>query len=179
MASYAAAYARALADVVASAKIDAGKVDQQLQDFADTLRESGELREVLSSPSFKLEKRLAILDSLNEQMKLRREVRNFVAVLIRNGRLLGFNQVLGEYRREMDQRAGISEAVVTTARKLDEEERREIEAQAAQIAGTRIRATYQEDGTLVGGVVLQIGSTVYDGSIRGRLQRLKEQLIPG
>jgi F-type H+-transporting ATPase subunit delta len=179
MASYMAAYARALADVVDSGKLDAGKVDQQLQDFADTMHDSSELREVLSSPSFKLEKRLAILDSLNEKMKLGREVRNFIAVLIRNGRLHGFNQVLAEYRREMDQRAGISEAVVTTARTLDDEERRAIEAQAAEIAGNRIRATYQQDSTLMGGVILRIGSTVYDGSIRGRLQRLKEQLIVG
>jgi F-type H+-transporting ATPase subunit delta len=69
--------------------------------------------------------------------------------------------------------------LITTARKLDDQERREIESQAAEIAGSQIRATFQEDSTLVGGVVLRIGSTVYDGSVRGRLQRLKEQLIAG
>lgn len=112
-------------------------------------------------------------------MNLGREVRNFIAVLMRNGRLHAFNEVLAEYRREMDKRCGISEALITTARKLDETERRAIEAQASAIAGNKIRATFHEDSALVGGVVLRIGSTVYDGSVRGRLQKLKEQLILG
>jgi F-type H+-transporting ATPase subunit delta len=179
MAAYAAAYARALADVVVSSRLDAASVDGQLQDFADTFRGSSELREILSSPSFNLDRRLAILDSLNAKMNLGREVRNFIAVLMRNGRLHAFNEVLAEYRREMDKRCGISEALITTARKLDETERRAMEAQASAIAGNKIRATFHEDSALVGGVVLRIGSTVYDGSVRGRLQKLKEQLILG
>lgn len=179
MASYTAAYARALADVVATSKLDAASMDRQLQDFAETLNGSSELREVLSSPSFNLDKRISILDSLNSKMNLGREARNFIAILIRNGRLHAFNEILAAYRREMDQRSGISEAVVTSARKLDEEERRAVEAQAGEIAGNKVRAIFQEDSSLVGGLVLRIGSTVYDGSVRGRLQRLKEQLITG
>jgi F-type H+-transporting ATPase subunit delta len=179
MASYASAYARALADVVESARLDATEVDGQLQDFAAALKESGELHEVLNSPSFKLEQRIAILDALSTKMNLGREVRNFLAVLIRNGRLHAFHEVFAAYRREMDERSGISEALVTTARKLDENERKAVESQAAEIAGTKVRATFQEDSSLVGGLILRIGSTVYDGSVRGRLQRLREQLIAG
>jgi len=179
VASYAAACARALADVVEGAKLDAGQVDRQLEDFSATFNESGELREILSSPSFKLERRIAVLDALNGRLGLGREVRNFIAVLIRNRRLHAFNQVLAEYRREMDRRSGIAEALITTARRLDERERQEVESHAAQIAGSKVRATFREDSTLVGGVILRIGSTVYDGSVRGRLQRLKEQLIAG
>ena len=179
MAAYAAAYARALADVVVSRQLDAAAVDQQLEDFAGTLRDSSELREILTSPSFNLERRLAILDFVNQQMKLGSEVRNFIAVLMRNGRLHAFNEVLGEYRREMDSRSGTAEALITSARRLDADERRDVEAHAEQIAGSKVRATFQEDSALVGGVVLRIGSIVYDGSLRGRLQKLKEQLIQG
>ena len=179
MAAYAAAYARALADVVIDSKLDAAVTDAQLQDFAATLNDSSELREVLASPSFNLEKRIAILDSLNAKMNMGREVRNFIAVLMRNGRLHAFNEVLAEYRREINLRSGIADATVTSARKLDEGERREIEQQAATLAGRQVRATFQEDSTLVGGMILRIGSTVYDGSVRGRLARLKDQLIAG
>lgn len=179
MAAYAAAYARALADVVMDAKLDVVTVDGQLQDFASTLHDSRELGEVLSSPSFNLEKRVAILDSLNATMKMGREVRNFIAVLMRNGRLHAFNEVLAEYRREINLRSGIADATVTSARTLDEAERQEIEQQAAKLAGRQVRATFKEDSTLVGGMILRIGSTVYDGSVRGRLARLKDQLIAG
>ncbi len=179
MAAYAAAYARALADVVIDSRLDVASVDSQLQDFASTLHDSRELGEVLSSPSFNLEKRVAILDSLNSKMNMGREVRNFIAVLMRNGRLHAFNEVLAEYRREINLRSGIADATVTSARKLDEGERHEIEQQAATLAGRQVRATFKEDRTLVGGMILRIGSTVYDGSVRGRLARLKDQLIAG
>jgi F-type H+-transporting ATPase subunit delta len=68
---------------------------------------------------------------------------------------------------------------VTTARRLDDAERRHMEAQIAALAGSKVRATFEEDSGLVGGVVVRIGSTVYDGSVKGRLERLKEQLIAG
>lgn len=179
MASYAAAYARALADVVSDGKLDVAAIDEQLQDFASTLGDSHQLREVFYSPSIKLERRIAILDSLNTRMNLGGEVRNFVAVLMRNGRLHGFNEVLAEYRREINARSGIADATVTSARRLDDAERQEIEQQAATLAGKQVRAIFKEDRALVGGVILRIGSTVYDGSVRGRLARLKEQLIAG
>ena len=98
---------------------------------------------------------------------------------MRNGRLHGFVEVHEDYRREMNKRQGIAQASVTTARRLDEQEMKDLEAQIATVAGTRIHATFHEDSSLVGGVVLKIGSTVYDGSVRSRLQRLKEQLIAG
>ena len=169
----------ALADVVIDARLDSAGIDGQLQDFASTLNDSTELREVLSSPSFNLEKRVAILDSLNAKMSLGREVRNFIAVLMRNGRLHAFDEVLAEYRREINLRSGVADATVTSARKLDEGERREIEQQAATLAGKQVRATFQEDSSLIGGMILRIGSTVYDGSVSGRLARLKDQLIAG
>ena len=179
MASYAAAYARALADVVLNRNLDTAGIDQQLGDFAAALQSSPELREVLYNPSFKLERRIAILDRLAERMTMGKEVRNLIAVLMRNGRLHGFAEVLSDYRREINKRQGISQATVTTARPLDEQEKKDLEAQIASLAGSRVQATFHEDTSLVGGVILRIGSTVYDGSVRGRLQRLKEQLIAG
>lgn len=178
MAAYTGAYARALADVVVDRKLDPAEIDQQLGDFIEALQVP-DLREVLYNPSFKLERRLSVLDKLVERMGLSKEVRNLIAVIMRNGRLHGFAEIVQEYRREINKRQNISLASVTTARRLDEQEKKDLEAQIASVAGTMIQATFHEDSSLVGGVVLQIGSTVYDGSVRGRLQRLKEQLIAG
>ena len=179
MAAYASAYARALVDVVLSRKLDASNVSQQLFDFSAALDSSSALREVLYNPSFKLEKRIAILDSMAKKMELSSEVRNFVAVVMRNGRLHAFDEIAAQYRSEMDRREGIAEAEITTARKLDATERQELETRVATMAGTKIHATFQEDTGLLGGVILRIGSTVYDGSVRGRLERMKEQLVAG
>lgn len=176
MAAIAAPYARAFADVVFEAHLNANDVQQQLNDFVAAWRESAELREVFLDPSFASEQKVAILDKLNARLGMSVQVRNFIAVLIQHNRLDVLDDVLSEYRKEVNRRLGISEVQVTTARPLDAHERQGIEQKVAAMTGTQVQATYHEDKSLLGGVVVRVGSTVYDGSVKGRLDRLKEQL---
>jgi F-type H+-transporting ATPase subunit delta len=179
MSVFSARYARAFTDVIFSAKLSFPEVDRQLSDFAATWHGSSELRELLSNPAFPAEQKVAFLDTLNERMGLAPQVRNFIAVMINHDRLSALDEVLADFRREMNASLGISEVEVVTARKLDEVERRQLEEQVGRLAGTRVQAKFEEDSSLLGGAVVRIGSTVYDGSVRGRLQRLKEQLVAG
>jgi len=176
MASFVSRYARALADVVFESKLDAKAVQGQLGDFAAAWHESRELREFLVDPSFPVEQKVALLDKLNATLKMSHETRNFIAVLIRNDRIAGLDEVLTEFRREVNQRLDIHEAKVVSARRLDEPERRDLEKQIAGLTGGTVEAQYEEDSSLLGGAVVQVGSTVYDGSVRGRLDRLREEL---
>lgn len=176
MAAIAAPYARAFAEVVFEAHLNANDVQQQLDSFVAAWREGADLREVFLDPSFPANQKVAILDKLNERLGMSQQVRNFIAVLIQHNRLSLLDEVLGEYHREVNKRLGISEVQVTTARPLAEDERRSIEQKVAQMTGARVQATYREDKSLLGGVVVRVGSTVYDGSVRGRLERLKEEL---
>ena len=176
MAAIAAPYARAFADVVFEARLNANDVQQQLNDFVAAWRESADLREVFLDPSFPSEQKVAILDKLNARLGMSVQVRNFIAVLIQHNRLDVLDDVLSEYRKEVNRRLGISEVRVTTARPLDANERQGIEQKVAAMTGTQVQATYHEDKSLLGGVVVRVGSTVYDGSVKGRLDRLKEQL---
>lgn len=176
MAAIAAPYARAFADVVFEAHLNANDVQQQLNDFVAAWRESADLRELFLDPSFPSDQKVAILDKLNARLGMSVQVRNFIAVLIQHDRLNMLDEILAEYRKEMNRRLGISEVQVTTARPLDADERQEIERRVAALTGTQVQATYHEDKSLLGGVVVRVGSTVYDGSVKGRLDRLKEQL---
>ena len=179
MASFVSRYARAFADVIFESKLDAKAVQRQLADFAAAWHESRELREFLLDPSFPVEQKVSLLDKLNAKLKMQHETRNFIAVLIRNDRIGGLDEVLTEFRREVNRRLGIHEAKVTSARRLDELERRELEQQIASLTGGTVEARYEEDSSLLGGAVVQVGSTVYDGSVRGRLDRLREELTSG
>jgi F-type H+-transporting ATPase subunit delta len=179
MSVYASRYARAFADAVADAKLDPADVDRQLNDFSATWNGSMEMREALSNPAVSNEQKVAILDVINARMGCAPLVRNFLAVMINHGRLHAFDEILSEYRRETHRRLGISEAHVTTARTLDDNERRELEEQVAKLAGTKVSTQFTEDSSILGGAVVRIGSTVYDGSVRGKLSKLREQLIAG
>lgn len=176
MASYASRYARAFVEVMFEQKLNAKDMQRQLGDFAAAWHESRELREFFLDPSFPLEQRIELLDKLNAKLKMAQQTRNFIAVLIRNDRIAGLDDVVAEIRREVNQRLGISEAKVISARKLDAQERAELEQQIAALTGGTVEAQFEEDKSLLGGAVVQVGSTVYDGSVRGRLDRLREEL---
>jgi F-type H+-transporting ATPase subunit delta len=177
MSAFAARYARALADVVLSAKLSPAEVWRQLNDFAATFAGSKDLREALLNPSLSTAKRVAILDAVNQRVGVGPQVRNFLAVLISHERLPALHEILEEYRVEMNRRLSISDADVVTARPLGDQERAKLEEQVAELAGTRVNATFRQDKSLIGGAIVRIGSTVYDGSVRGRLEVLKKRLM--
>ena len=154
-------------------------ISHQLDDFAAAWNESAELRQFLESPVFPPAQKVAFLDKLSEKIGLTPLVRNFLAVLIDHDRVGAVSEVIEAYRRDMDERQGIFEVEIVSARQLDDGERRQLEAQVGQVAGGRVKASYREDKSLLGGAIVTIGSTVYDGSVRGRLDRLKEQLVAG
>ena len=179
MADFAARYARALADVILGERIPADLVNAQLHDFLATLDGSEDLRQALFNPALAADVRVRVIDALAPRLQLSREVRNFLAVLLRHDRMNAIEEIVAEFRAEVDRRQGISEVEVISARRLDADERHQMEQQVARLAGTRVRARFREDNGLIGGAVVRIGSTIYDGSVRGRLDRMKQELMAG
>lgn len=178
-AAFAVRYARAFADVVASSKLDATALDRQFNDFLGTWDGSKELRDLFVNPAVPALQKVAVLDKLNAKMGLQKELRNLLAVLINNDRIGQVHEVAKAWRAEMQNRLGIRQAEIVTARELSEGERAELVAGAAKLAGSRVEATFKLDKSILGGAVVRIGSTVWDGSVRGRLERLREALVSG
>ena len=176
MAAIANRYARAFAEVVWEKKLDAQKCITGLRDVEASLQGSVALRNVWQNPAVPQEEKLKVLDAIAAQLGAARELRNFVAVLIDHGRLGMLADVRMAFEKELNEALGIAEASVTSARTLQEHERHLLEAQIAAATGKRIRAQYAQDATLLGGAVVRVGSTIYDGSVKGQLQKLKEQL---
>jgi F-type H+-transporting ATPase subunit delta len=178
-AAFSGRYARAFADVIASAHLDAVALDWQFGDFLGTWDGSAELRELFVNPAVPATQKISILDKLNAKMGLQKELRNLLAVLISNDRIGEVREVATAWRAEMQERMGIRQAEIVTARELGSQERAELVAGVGRLAGSRIEPTFKLDESILGGTVVRIGSTVYDGSVRGRLERLKEALIAG
>jgi F-type H+-transporting ATPase subunit delta len=179
MAAFVARYARAFADVVTSAHLDTASIDKQLSDFIATWTGSLELREFFINPAIASAQKVAILDKLNATLGMQKELRNLLAVLINNDRIGSVCEVAEAYRAELQERLGIRQAEVVTARELGEAERGALVIEIGKLAGSRVEASFKLDKSILGGTVVRIGSTVYDGSVRGRLERLKGQLISG
>jgi F-type H+-transporting ATPase subunit delta len=100
-----------------------------------------------------------------------------MAVILEHHRLNELGEILAACREVVDANSGAVEARVISARPLNGEDRKNLEAQIAKLAGAQVRASYSEDASLLGGAVVEIGSTIYDGSVRAQLQKLKHQLV--
>ena len=170
-------YAHAFASVAASSHLDTAGAQQQLDDFSKTLAGSHELREVLMNPSIANDQKLRVLDAIAARISIFPQVRNFLAVIIDHQRVAELDEIIAEYRAVANEQSHMAEAEITSAHPLNNQDRAELEAQVARLAGGRVRATYHQDASLLGGAVVRIGSTVYDGSIRAQLQRLKQKLV--
>lgn len=170
-------YARALDEVVTEKQLNRDDVQRQLRDFQATYAESAPLREVMENPSIPQEQKVRVLDSMAARLGMNGTVRNFVSVVISHERLHELNEIVEAYLELADRDSGVAEAEVTSARPLNEGDRRAMETSISQLAGTsRVRATYREDAALLGGAIVKVGSTVYDGSVRGQLEQMKRRM---
>jgi len=175
-------YAHALSGAVSDEALDPTFVQTQLQEFADVLSGSAELREAMESPAIHTDEKLNVLDAVLAEIVLKKKerlIRNFLAVLIDHDRLMFLPEVLRDYRSIMEEQQGIAEIEVTSAKPLAAKGRTLLEKQIATMIGNTVKASYSEDSKLLGGVVVRWGSTIYDGSVQGRLDRLKQELMQG
>ena len=99
-----------------------------------------------------------------------------MAVLIDHRRINLLDQVIKDFEQELNQRLGFTEADITSARDLSDSERRAIESQIKSLTGKKVRARYARDTSILGGAIVKLGSTIYDGSIKGQLERIRAQL---
>jgi F-type H+-transporting ATPase subunit delta len=171
-------YANALADVVTTGApgLNAETVASELHSFEAVLRASAELREVLTSPAVPPGRKRVVVGKIVDRLMLARITRNFLFVLIDHRRILLLSEIIHSFEIVSDERLGFARADVTSARELAEHQRKLLSLQLERITGKRIRARYSVDDALIGGVVARIGSTVYDGSVRGQLDSLGKRL---
>ena len=168
-------YAAALADVAVERK-SADAFRRDLVSFAEAYASSADLREFLHTPAVSREAKHAVIDKLAARLGLSEGVRNFIYILTDNRRVAALPEITAAFEAELNAREGIAEAAVTSARELSAAERKEIVTALERKTGKRIQAQFALDAALLGGALVQIGSTIYDGSIREQLNRLRAQL---
>jgi F-type H+-transporting ATPase subunit delta len=167
-------YARALFD----AAKDAGRLEavrQELEDFVAAASEVPELAALLENPQ--LDPR-AKVDALEDLLGGADElVRNFILLVVEKGRATQLAEIEREFEQLVAAEAGRLEVELTTALELSDEEAREIVAQIERASGRSVVASRHVDPKLIGGIVLQAGSLRVDASVRGRLERLRHELL--
>jgi len=176
VASIASTYARAFADVVLSARLDANRAIGGLRRIAGLLSESTQLRRVWENPAVPADQKRKLLDAIVHREGIEPHVRNLIAVLIDHRRVQFLDRITQQLEKELDARLGFAEANITSARELGDAEKRTLEAQIEKVTGKKIRARFGLDASLLGGAVVRVGSTIYDGSVKGQLEKIRETI---
>jgi F-type H+-transporting ATPase subunit delta len=169
-------YAGALVDVA----LENGQADlikAELAQFAAMVRDSDELHSFLANPSIARASKHAAIEQLVTRMGASRTLRNYLFVIVdqrRAGLLIEIEQAFSAI---LDARQGIMQATVTSAAALTPVERAEMDAALVKLTGKRVQAKYATDAALIGGAVVRIGSTIYDGSVRAQLERMRVRMV--
>ena len=169
-------YARALLDV-ALKESDPEKVERDLTAIVSAMDASAELKRVLSSPRIPAAARRQAAGIVAQTIAAEAPVAKLLALLAERGRLEIYKELLEVYRERLLAHKNIVTGTVTTAAPLATEKVQALERSLSQATGKQVRLEVAVDPTIIGGVVTRIGSTVYDGSIRTQLQRMKQQLL--
>ena len=171
-------YARALLSVL-SDPAELEKTDAFLTSLAQSFESSPDMRRAMLNPAVPRSTRRKILRDLSQREKLPATVGSFLAKLIDNNRLDALSAVAAVFHEERERRMGLVAAELTTASPLGGEEQERARAAMERMTGRRIRLTFRVEPQLIGGAVTRIGSTIYDGSLRTQLERLKRRMVAG
>lgn len=168
-------YARALADVAAEQKLEE-RVLSGLLDFEGLLESCPELLEVFTNPAIPFSRKRGIVEKVAEKSGLLPIVVNLVLLLLEKARIQQFNQVVEAYEKVLDERKGIVSAQVFSAGEVDESVCRRLQESISNWTGKLVKLNWYRDGSLIGGLKMQIGSTVFDGSIKTQLEEIRRRL---
>jgi F-type H+-transporting ATPase subunit delta len=176
MASVSRRYARALVDAILAQKIDADIARLQLRSIGQAVHDSDDLRRVWESPAVSPVQKRAVLDAIVKQMTVAKPIRNFVAILIDNRRIAMLDDIIRQFENELDAQLGFVEVEISSARTLTPGEKRDLENRIERLTSKKVRPRYALDPQLLGGVSVRVGSTIYDGSVRGQLEKMRQDL---
>lgn len=168
-------YANALADV-ALAQGAAEPTMQQLIGFGALYAESAELRNFLASPAVDREAKHRVIEKLLARSGGGKILRNFLFIIADKQRTHMLPEIIAAFQEVVRQRQGIAEAQVASAVELTSAQKQLMSSTLERLTGRRVEATFSQDAKLLGGAVVRVGDTIYDGSLRNKLNELRKRL---
>ncbi len=169
-------YARALADVVARTGAYRA-VLRELEDFSAAYRESADLREVLETPALPVPEKTKLLEAILARLSASPLTSNFLRVLLAHFRMRLLEEVVQAFRKIANARIGIVEVKIFSAADLSKAEREALRSRFHELTRQQVELEFHLAPELLGGIRAQINSTIYDGTVRGQLESIREQFM--
>jgi len=170
-------YAKALFDVALEEKADLARIDQDLHAVVAMMKASPDLARASGFSSTTEAQRRSLMESVSKAMTLSVPVTKMLVLLARTGKLELVPDLAAAYQERLLAHQNIVRADVTSAAPLSPEKTKALEESLAKVTGKKVELSVSVDPALLGGVVARIGSTIYDGSVKTQLQRMRQELV--
>jgi len=168
-------YAKALLDALSPEKAEAGL--SQLRQLSDMLAREPDMRKLLEQPAFPPDRRESFLGSIADALDLEAPVRKLFSMLVDRRRIAILNEIVEACQAQLDERTGTLRVKVTSAGPLGEAEKSEITERLGRSTGKRVVMEVDHDASIIGGLVVRVGSTVMDASLRQQLASFQRRLL--
>ena len=170
-------YAKALFDVAITENAELARIDKDLAEITELITENTELARALQVSGVADDKRKALMEQIADRVGVGPQVKKLLVLLTTGRRLNLLPDLSAVFRERLLAHQNIVRADVTSAAALSPEKTRALAEQLAQVTGKKVELSLSVDPSLLGGVVARIGGTVYDGSVKTQLQRLRQELV--
>ena len=168
-------YARSLTEIVFEENVEQ-EVTENLNAYSEIFRAVPDLLEVFHTPAIPRESKEKLLNELMTKYPVHTITSNFLRILLQHNRMGFFHQILDLYLKLVNEHKGIVSARVTTATELSQEEIKSMGERLSAMTGKSVNIDPQTDESILGGVIVQLGSTIFDGSIKAQLAEMKRRL---
>jgi F-type H+-transporting ATPase subunit delta len=168
-------YSRSLAEVAFEGNIEQ-KVTQDLSNYQEIFQAVPDLLDAFHSPAVPRAAKETLLSELTTRYPVNLVTANFLRILLQHNRIRYFEQIRDLYLKSVNEKKGIVSAQVTAAAPLSDDELKSLSERLERITGKMVSVELKTDEALLGGIVVQLGSTIFDGSVRTQLAEMKRRL---
>ena len=169
-------YSQALFEL-ASEGNSANDIENQVSSILELIRKSEDIKEFIKDPTNKIEDQLKIINAISDQFKFNEILKKFLGFVVTKRKFFYIEKILNDYLEVCSRSRGEIKAEIQTAKELNETDISKVKKELTENFGSNIKLNYKHDSSLIGGLVLKVGSTMVDTSIKNKLQQIKKKMI--
>ena len=153
------------------------EVESQVLSILELINKSSDFNDLIKDPTNKIEDQLKVIDAISNQFKFNQLLKKFLSFIISKWRFFYIEKILKDFISICSGSRGEIQAELTAAKNLDENEINKIKDDLASNYGSNIKLNYKNDPSLIGGLIIKVGSTMIDTSIKNKLQQIEKKMI--
>ena len=169
-------YAQALFEL-SSENNNLSEIEDQVKGILKMISENVEFQDLIKDPTNKIEELENVINLISEQFKFNQLLKKFMVFVISKRRFFYIEKILSDFLLICSNSRGEMHAEISSARDLNENEINKVKSELMETFGSNIKLNYKYDPSLIGGLIIKVGSTMIDTSIKNKLQQIEKKMI--